>query len=58
MEKYYYEETWGTCKDKCHVKNDGTMIGSAKCKECASCIAYNDREGFIKCKDLDSALGK
>lgn len=36
-EEYYFGTTgWdgGTCTEPCLVKNNGVMIGSAKCQEC------------------------
>ena len=36
-EKYYFGTSGvlhDTCTEKCMVKNNGVMIGSAKCQEC------------------------
>lgn len=58
MDKYYYDEYWGTCREECNIKQDGTMIGSATCKECEKCMDYDHVEGYIICTDIDSAVGE
>jgi len=68
MEKYWFktdnDEIHGNCIEPCQVKNDGTMIGSAKCQECEFCRGCGGKGtefGFgpdwIQCSKLEEARG-
>lgn len=65
MEKYLFnEDQHGNCLEKCHVLNDGTMIGSVKCQECKYCInvaphcEFTGSVEWIVCSKLDDAISK
>ena len=62
MEKFYFEQDFGTCTQKCLVKNNGIMIGSVKCQNCQNCKDYDkdihNDTAWIKCSKLELALGE
>jgi hypothetical protein len=61
MEEYHFEHDYGTCKQKCMVKDSNVMIGSYVCQQCEHCKG-NDSDGYfvswIKCDKLTDALGE
>jgi hypothetical protein len=74
MDNKIYEEYWfkttthngihEDCIEYCHVKNDGTMIGSAKCQQCEFCKGCGGKfmdsftgPDWIKCSKLSDARG-
>lgn len=65
MEQYLFkEDQYGNCLEKCNVLNNGTMIGSVKCRKCKNCIEhakeceYTGNVEWIACSKLDQAIGK
>ena len=55
MEKYYYTANdWGTCKERCVVIDNGTMIGSVKCQDCKFNKGHNLKKQWIKCKKYET----
>jgi len=67
-EQYWFKTTNNgiheDCIEPCHVKNDGTMIGSAKCQACEFCKGCGGRgmefqmgPDWIKCSKLSDARG-
>jgi len=56
MEKLYFKTTGlepdVECIDPCPYKNkpsEGTMIGSASCQDCISCLGWDSEENWVKC---------
>lgn len=68
MEKYYFKANWsepgGLCMEKCHVHNNGIMIGSLACIQCRF-HEENDLDvdndfsmSWLKCSKLSEARGE
>ena len=62
MERHYFkEDRYGSCLDKCKVKDNGTMIGSVTCQSCEFCKSHQTPCEFtgdvhwIKCSRLKDA---
>lgn len=65
MEEYWFQTksdgVHQDCIEPCHVKDNGIMIGSAKCQQCEFCMGAGGRTmeydgpDWIKCSRLSEA---
>ena len=57
-DKFLYPVRGNACLTRCKVVNDGTRIGSQKCRGCEFMQNYSAEEKWITCSRIDEALGE